>query len=147
MGIATYRILNIDFYSQIIYKSAQPCSRGESSREANRKGRARCDVSGAVCDRTGEDNAQHPWSHDPKSSHCCLVQGRTTTKCWAGSKNVTLERREARRRVAPAPGSRLESESPCAVMHALRMHAASGRLSTLRPPLAGRGKEEGRKEG
>src|SRR5499427_9030873 len=32
-----------------------------------------------------------------------------------------------------------ESESPRAVMHALRMHAASGLLSALRPPLIGAG--------
>src|SRR5215813_8284518 len=42
-----------------------------------------------------------------------------------------------------------ESESPRAVMHALRMHAASGRLSALRPPLVGGGEmeEERRAEG
>src|SRR5215468_6154468 len=35
-----------------------------------------------------------------------------------------------------------ESESPRAVMHALRMYAASGRLSALRPPRVGWGMEE-----
>src|SRR5262249_20396060 len=39
-----------------------------------------------------------------------------------------------------------ESESPRAVMHALRMHAASGRLSALRPPLIGVGRKKKKKE-
>src|SRR5215469_8307391 len=84
----------------------------------------------AACDRTWEDNAQHPWSHDPKSSHCCLVQGRTKTKCWAGSKK---RHDGAPRGVASGSSdaglSPLRSESPRAVMH------ASGCRRSIRAPI------------
>src|SRR5215475_4901229 len=116
---------------------SQPCSRGESSREANRKGRARCGVPGAVCDRTREDNAQHPWSHDPKSSHCCLVQGRTITKCWAGSKkrHGGAPRGAASGRSGAGLSPRKKVRARVRSCTPPDADAASGRLPALRPPL------------
>ena len=95
MGIATYRILNIDFYSQIIYKSTQPCSRGESSREANRKGRARCGVPGADCDCTVGGRGRRPWSLDPQEQPLLPGPGNNDNKAPVHPKIATTERREA----------------------------------------------------
>src|SRR5215831_16491083 len=83
----------------------------------------------------GRTTPSTPGGTTPRAAIAAWSREERKQNAGPGPKNVTVERREARRRVAPAPGSRLESESPRAVMHALRMHAASGRLPTLRPPL------------
>src|SRR5215475_3491384 len=87
----------------------------------------------------GRTTPSTPGGTTPRAAIAAWSREERKQNAGPGPKNVTVERREARRRVAPAPGSRLESESPRAVMHALRMHAASGRLSALRPPLIGAG--------
>src|SRR6516164_4596544 len=69
---------------------------GESSREANRKGRARCGVPGAVCDRTWEDNAQRPWSHDPKEQPLLPGPGNNDNKALGRVQKTP--RRSAERR-------------------------------------------------
>src|SRR5215831_17058268 len=87
----------------------------------------------------GRTTPSTPGGTTPRAAIAAWSREERKQNAGPGPKNVTVERREARRRVAPAPGSRLESESPRAVMHAHRMHAASGRLSALRPPLIGVG--------
>src|SRR5262249_7805168 len=118
-GSATYRIIIVDFYSQIIYKSLQPCSsRGVFSRgEPERPSKAWRPRSGLRSHRGRTRPAS--LECDPKSSHCCLVQGTTKIKRRYIKKSPGWSAERRAFRSLEMPGSRLEcSESPRAVMHA-----------------------------
>ena len=72
------------------------------------------------------------WSREERKQNA--GPGQKTSRWSAERRGVGSLRRRAL--------ASKESESPRAVMHALRMHAASGRLSALRPPLIGAGNEK-----
>src|SRR5262249_4116329 len=138
--------ISIAFQSQIIYTSASLVHEG--SLLERRTGKAEQGVASPERFATarGRTTPSTPGCTTPGAAIAAWSRKERKQNAGPGPKNVTTERREARRRVAPAPGPRLESESPRAVMHALRMHAASGRLSALRPPLIGAGNEKRRND-
>src|SRR5262249_10332295 len=91
----------------------------------------------------GRTTLSTPGGTTPRAAIAAWSREERKQNAGPGPKNVTVERREARRRVAPAPGSRLESESPRAVMHAHRMqtqHPGAYRRSAR--PSSGRGMEK-----
>ena len=70
-------------------------TRGESSREANRKGRARCGVPGADCDCTVGGRGRRPWSLDPQEQPLLPGPGNNDNKAPVHPKIATTGRREA----------------------------------------------------
>jgi hypothetical protein len=118
--------------------------------EANRKGRARCDVPGAVCHRTGEGNAQRPWSHRPQEQPLLPGPGNNDNKALGRVQKTSrwsAERRgvgSLRRRALAS-----KSESPRAVMHAHRMqtqHPGAYRRSARPSSGAANKKKEDERE-
>src|SRR5262245_41730992 len=96
----------------------------------------------------GRTTPSTPGGTTPRAAIAAWSREERRQNAGPGPKNVTTERREARRRVAPAPGSRLESESPRAVMHATGCRR-SIRAPAGAPPAPHRGgekKEEATKE-
>ena len=77
----------------------------------------------------GRATPSTPGATTPRAAIAAWSRQERQQNAGPGPKNVTVERREARRRVAPAPGSRLESESPRAVMH------ATGCSRSIRAPI------------
>jgi hypothetical protein len=77
----------------------------------------------------GRTTPSTPGGTTPRAAIAAWSREERKQNAGPGPKNVTVERREARRRVAPAPGSRLESESPRAVMH------ATGCRRSIRAPI------------
>src|SRR5215468_7015746 len=77
----------------------------------------------------GRTTPSTPGATTPRAAIAAWSREERKQNAGPGPKNVTAERREARRRVAPAPGSRLESESPRAVMH------ATGCTRSIRAPI------------
>src|SRR5262245_51635302 len=93
----------------------------------------------------GRTTPSTPGGTTPRAAIAAWSREERKQNAGPGPKNVTTERREARRRVVRRRAlASKESESPRAVMHALRMHAASGRLPALRPPLIGAGNRKKR---
>ena len=96
----------------------------------------------------GRATPSTPGATTPRAAIAAWSRQERKQNAGPGPKNVTVERREARRRVAPAPGSRLESESPRAVMHATgcrrSIRAPYGR--SARPFFLGRRMEKRRSD-
>jgi hypothetical protein len=93
----------------------------------------------------GRTTPSTPGGTTPRAAIAAWSREERKQNAGPGPKNATTERREAWRRVAPAPGSRLESESPRAVMH------ASGCRRSIRapigaPPAPSSGSGNGRKK-
>src|SRR5262249_61117246 len=121
--------ISIAFQSQIIYTSASLVHEG--SLLERRTGKAEQGVASPERFATarGRTTPSTPGCTTPGAAIAAWSREERKQNAGPGPKNVTTERREARRRVAPAPGSRLESESPRAVMH------ASGCRRSIRAPI------------
>ena len=148
-SVATYCIVIVDFWSQIIYIS--PSLVHEGSLLERRTGKAEQGVASPARFATvpGRTTPSTPGATTPRAAIAAWSREERKQNAGPGPKNVTVERREARRRVAPAPGSRLESESPRAVMHAsgCTQHPGAYRRSA-RPSRGGKKKkkEEAKRE-
>src|SRR5262249_32256003 len=90
----------------------------------------------------GRTTPSTPGATTPRAAIAAWSREERKQNAGPGPKNVTTERREARRRVAPAPGSRLESESPRAVMHASGCTQHPGAYRRSARPSSGRGKKK-----
>jgi hypothetical protein len=77
----------------------------------------------------GRTTPSTPGAMTPRAAIAAWSREERKQNAGPGPENVTVERREAWRRVAPAPGSRRKSESPRAVMH------ASGCTRSIRAPV------------
>src|SRR5262249_28743736 len=92
----------------------------------------------------GRTTPSTPGATTPRAAIAAWSRKERKQKAGPGQKNATRERREAWRRVAPTPGSRLESESPRAVMHAsgCTQHPGASRRSARPSSRVGKKKKE-----
>jgi hypothetical protein len=120
--------LNLDLSEQIVYTSLSLAHEGRHRRRSCKaeQGVASPERFATVPGRTTPST---PGATTPRAAIAAWSREERKQNAGPGPKNVTVERREARRRVAPAPGSRRESESPRAVMH------ATGCTRSIRAPI------------